>query len=69
MADNDAPLVTSIPVPDKPMDAIEHEQKKTKRGTGKAKKGKNNPNNPINFSLLGSNSNGLKGKLDSLKIT
>ena len=75
MADNDAPLVTAIPVPEQPMDASEHGQqkkqklktKKTKRGTGKVKKGKNNPNNPINFSLLGSNSNGLKAKLDSLK--
>ena len=38
--------------------------KKTKRGKGKQKKDKHRQ---ISFSLLGSNSNGLKSKLESLK--
>ena len=49
----------------------EHEQKKPKLKTRKTKRGKGKKNKrknePISFSLLGCNSNGLKGKLDSLK--
>ena len=51
------------------MDQPKHESKKqklkkTKRGKGKRKKGRNEP---VNFSLIGTNSNGLSAKLDSLK--
>ena len=43
-------------------------QKKTKRGKGKKnRKNKCENKDPLNLSLLGSNSNGLKAKLDSLK--
>ena len=43
-------------------------QKKTKRGKGKRNKHKNqNKNQPIFLTLMGSNSNGLKSKFESLK--
>ena len=41
--------------------------RKTKTKRGKGKKNKRRKNDVINFSLMGSNSNGLKAKLDSLK--
>ena len=75
MAINDAPLDEPLPLQWQPMDGhgqelqqkkLKHKikMKQTKRGKGKIKKGKNKA---IKFSLLGSNSNGLKAKVDSLK--
>ena len=62
-------MVQPICVPAPPLGEPEQEQKKlkkTRRGKGKRNK-KNKDTEPIKFSLLGSNANGLKAKVDSLK--
>ena len=72
LAIDDPSLVHTIPLQPKPMAAKPQPKQKepklttkqTKRGKGKKKSGNNEP---LSFSLLGSNSNGLKAKLDSLK--
>ena len=65
------PLGKSSPLQEQPVVEQKLKQKKlklekqrTKRGKGRLKKGKNKL---LSFSLLGSNSNGLKAKIDSLQ--
>ena len=73
LASNGCSMEQPICFPDKPMAKPKpnHEPKKqklrkTRRGKGKSKsKGENKSS--IKFSILGSNANGLKAKLDSLK--
>ena len=70
VASNDPTMGQPIPLPAQPM--AEHgpnkqklKKKKTKRGKGKGKRRKKE-NEQIQLSLMGSNSNGLKAKFDSL---